>query len=326
MKNHPFAPLPPSVAAVLFEAVVSNAFVRFASVVALGLGMTSCVPAKNYDEARSAAETEFAAHARTRSRLEAAHERIRTLETTLAERDRAVESGESNAAQAKLETVVATKDKDAAVELVEELRSELARTGTHLVAYSDEKRDLTRALLLAEQRVRDIEAAEKNIAELVAAARDTSIALGPTLAESGVDIGARDGQVIVGVPTKKLFAEGSDALVVDAAPVLAAVGKVSAEHSRIRIVLHAPDQAPLTEARLSRLGAALRDRGVPETRLVLPSKPERPEEPKAAPVATDAAPTAKEASPDASEATETPAVAPAPAPASPIRFEIGFAI
>src|SRR6185503_791406 len=213
-KNSVFASLSTRLAAFVYEAAATNVLVRFASVLALGVGMTSCVPAKNYEEARTAAETEFARHGRTRSRLEVAHQRIRTLEQSLAERDRAVETGESSVAAAKLETIVIGKDKEAAMELVEQLRSELARTGSHLVAYSDEKRDLARALLMAEERVRAIEAAEKNLAELVASARDLSIALGSDLKDSGIELGAKDGQIVLGVPAGKLFADGSDSLVV----------------------------------------------------------------------------------------------------------------
>jgi hypothetical protein len=329
-KKPSFQKLSSPIVAFLYEALATNALGRLVSALALGVGMTSCVPAKSYDEARTAAETEFTSHGRTRARLEAAHERIRALEQTLAERERALETGESSVAEAKLETIVVGKDKEAALELVEQLRSELARTGNHLSAYSDEKRDLARALMIAEERVRDIEAAEKNLTELVATARDLSLALGSSLSDQGIEIGARDGQIVLAVPASKLFAEGSDALVVDAAPVLSAVGKVSAEHPRVRVVLGEPDKAALGAERIQRLGAALRDRGVPEARLVLPSRASSAAtnaEPTTAPVAIDPAPAA-----DATETTTTPvpAAAPAPAPApvddASVRYEIGFAL
>src|SRR5688572_210612 len=245
------------VVAFLYEAAATNALARFTSVLALGVGLTSCVPAKSYDEARTAAETEFSAHARTRARLEAAHQRVQTLEQTLAERERALESGESSAAEAKLETIVLGKDKEAALQLVEQLRSELARTGNHLSAYSDEKRDLARALLLAEERVRAIEAAEKNLSELVATASDLSLALGPNMNDGSVEVGARAGEIVLSVAAAKLFAAGSDSLVVDAAPVLGAIAKVSSEHPGVRVVLRTPEGAPLAESRTQRLGAAL---------------------------------------------------------------------
>jgi len=313
----------------VFEAAAANALLRFASVFALAIGMASCVPAKNYEEARSAAETEFGAHGKTRSRLEAAHQRIRALEQTLAERERALETGASSVAAAKLESIVVGKDKEAALELVEQLRSELARTGNHLVAFSDEKRTLAQALVFAEERVRSIEAAEKNLGELIATARDLAIAVGPEMKESGIELGARDGQIVLGLPRKMLFADGTDDLVVDAAPVLSAVGKVTSEHTVVRLVLRGPEKAPLVEARIARLGAALRDRGIPENRLVLPSRAVRKEEPTLAPIATEAA--------SPSGATDAPAVAPAPdiaaaevPPAEPddasARYEIRFTI
>jgi hypothetical protein len=321
-----FASLSTVVVAFLYEAVVTNTLVRSASVLALGFGMTSCVPAKSYDEARTAATTEFSAHGRTRSRLEAAHERIRVLEKTLAERERALETGESAVAEAKLENVVTSKDREAAILLVEQLRSELARTGNHLAAYSNEKRDLAQALLMAEERVRAIEAAEKNLGELVATARDLSLAMGPAMQENGIGIGAKGGEVVLSVPAGKLFAENADSLVVDAAPVLGAVGKVSSEHPNVRITLRAPDKTPLADQRITRLGAALRDRGVPDARLVLPSLPARTPEPTAAPVATEPAPSS-DASETPAASSETPApapAAPAPAPDPSARYEIAF--
>jgi hypothetical protein len=314
------------VVASFFEAATTNALLRFGSVFALAIGMASCVPAKNYDEARTAAETEFGAHGKTRARLEAAHQRIRTLEQTLTERERALENGESSVAAAKLESIVVGKDKEAALELVEQLRSELARTGNHLVAFSDEKRTLAQALVLAEERVRSIEAAERNLGELIATARDLAVLVGPDMKESGIELGAHGGQIVLGVPRKMLFAEGTDDLVVEAAPVLSAVAKLTSEHSGVRIVLRGPDKAPLVDARIARLGTALRDRGIPENRLVLPSRAVREEGPQNAPVATEAA------SPIG--ATDAPAVAPAadaPAPIAPqddasARYEIRFTI
>jgi hypothetical protein len=328
-ETHPsFASASSIVVAFLYEAAATNALSRVASVLALGIGLTSCVPAKSYDEARTAAETEFTAHARTRARLETAHQRVQVLEQTLAERERALETGESSAAEAKLETIVLSKDKEAALALVEQLRSELARTGSHLHAYSDEKRDLARALMLAEERVRAIEAAERNLAELVTTASALSLALGPSLEDGSVEIGARAGEIVVSVPSSKLFAEGSDALVVDAAPVLGAVAKVSVEHTAVRVVLRAPEGAPLGEQRVMRLGAALRDRGVPESRLVLPSVPTRSEEPAIAP---DASAKASPSDPNPANAPAPGDAAPAPsvaepAPEAPARYEIAFTL
>jgi hypothetical protein len=312
------------VLALLFEAVASNTLGRFVSVLALGVGMTKCVPAKSYDEARTAAETEFTAHGRTRQRLEAAHERIRALEQSLVERERALETGESSVAAAKLETIVASKDKEAAMDLVEQLRSELARTGSHLTAFSNEKRDLARAVMLAEERVKNLEAAEKNMDELLATARDLTAALGAT-DKDGIELGAQDGQLALSIPASRLFAEGSDSLVVDAAPLLGAISTVANEHPRIRVVLGAPEADALGPARVVRLGQALVLRGVPEARLELPAV-----EPKTAPVAAEPAPSPSAdvaAAPGTPDVPATPANPAEPAaPNEPARYEIRLAI
>lgn len=304
-----------------FEATASKTLLRFACLAAFGL--SSCVPAKSYDQARSAAETEIDAHRRTRSRLEAAHQRIRALEQTLAERQKALESGASSIAEAKLQTTVANKDKDAAIQLVEQLRSELARTGNHLLVFSDEKRELARALSLAEERVRNIEAAERNLSELVAVARDASLALGPALDGGAVTVGARDGQVVLSIPADRLFARGSDALVVEAAPLLAAVGSISAAHQGLGVIVREPSGAPHATERSARLGAALRERGVPDSRLVLPSRAPGAEEPVTAPAAAEPAP--PNAAPEGAPA-EAAAASESPVDEGALRYEIAFAI
>ena len=300
---------------------------RIVSLAALSVAAVGCVPAKHYDEARSAAEGEVTAHGRTRSRLEAAHQRVRALEEQLARREQEIAQRDSSIAESRLETTVAAKERETALALVEQLRSELARTGNHLVVFSDEKRDLERALVLAEERLHAIEAGEARMAELVGVVRDLTLSLGETGMQGGVVVGARDGQVVLGLPAPKLFAAGSDALVVDAAPLLTAVGSVSAAHPALRVVVREPAGGPFAQARAARLGAALRDRGVPESQLVLPSRAAEPAEPAIAPVAVEAASPADSALPGDSESAPG---ASAPAPAAPLDesalvYEIAFA-
>ncbi|HEX5100995.1 MAG TPA: hypothetical protein VFV94_15905 [Polyangiaceae bacterium] len=289
---------------------------------------TGCVASKQYDEARSVAESEQQAHARTRERLEASMKRISDLEAALATREEALAKDANLAEESKLASAVATKEKDAAVQLVEQLRSELARTGDHLVLFAREKRDLQQTLLVAEERMRDIEAANRNLGELVAASRDLSLALGGELDKHVVELGAKDGQVVLGMTSDRLFAANGDALVMDAGPVLAAVGKVSAAHPSLRVVVREPANAPLSTARMTRLGDGLRQNGVADARLSLPAA--RFEQPAPAPVADPAA--APEGAPSAPVAGTAPAENQPSQPSSPAAFapatgnyEIAFA-
>ena len=125
---------------------------RVASCLLVASSATGCVASKHYDEARSVAENEAQGHARTRERLEASMQRIHALENELAEKERSMAVGANAAEESKLASTVASKEREAAVMLVEQLRSELARTGDHLQLFAKEKRDLAQTLLVAEQR------------------------------------------------------------------------------------------------------------------------------------------------------------------------------
>ena len=296
---------------------------------------TGCVAAKNYDEARSVAESEARAHARTRERLEASMQRIHALEDALAEREKSLAVDQNAAEQSKLDSTVATKEKEAAVELVEQLRSELARTGDHLMLFAHEKRDLAQTLLLAEQRMGDIELGSKHLGDLVATTRDLALELTTELEKGKLELSARDGQVVLGMKPEVLFAPSGDALLMDAGPILAAVSKVSSGHPTMRVIVREPNGAAAS-SRVLRLGDALRERGVVETRLVLASA--RLEQPASAPVVDPATAPAggpstgddaasAPAAPVAQKSQETPAEALAPtAPAvTATRYEIAFA-
>jgi hypothetical protein len=305
----------------------SRASLRAASLLLVASSATGCVAAKDYNEARSVAESEQQGHARTRERLEAAMARIATLEADLTAREQAMEKTESAVEESKLASTVALKEKDAAQQLVETLRAELARTGDHLVLFANEKRDLAQTLLLAEERMRDIEASGKNLGELVAATRDLSLSLASELDSGGVTLGARDGQVVVGVAPERLFTANGDSLMTEAGPVLAAVGKTSQKHPGLRVIVREPAAAGLGSMRMARLSESLRQNGVVEGRLVLPVVAAAGAEP----ASGNAAPSGGEAANGNSGSVPAGAVKPAGAvPAvradgAASRYEIAFA-
>jgi len=312
----------------------TRTWLRTASFLLAASSTTGCVASKQYEEARSVAESEQQAHARTRERLEASMTRISALEAELTERKQEMEKDANSAEESKLASTVAGKEKDAAFQLVEQLRSELARTGDHLVLFAREKRDLQQTLLVAEERMRNIEAAGRHLDELVAAARDLSLALGGELDKHVVELGARDGQVVLAMAPERLFAPNGDALVMDAGPTLAAIGKVSQQHSSLRVIVSEPAGAPLSATRVSRLGDALRQSGVADVRLTLPSG--HAEQPLPAPVAdATAAPVGEspgnEKPGSAAEAGENKPAAPLPVAgtlasgSTTERYEIAFA-
>ncbi|HEY3500383.1 MAG TPA: hypothetical protein VGK73_37080, partial [Polyangiaceae bacterium] len=302
-------------------------FVQLGALAALGCALPGCVSARHYEEARSVAESETAAHGRTRDRLEAAVKRIHALEADLAEKQKTLSARESDVAQSKLDTTVAQKERDAVAQLVDQLRSELARTGDHLTSFSREKRELTQTLLVAEQRMQSIELAGKNLGELVAVTRDLALELEGPLEKGGVELGAKDGQVFVAMPAEKLFAPNGTALLADAAPVLEAVGKVSGAHPKLKVVVREPSGAPLAGLRSARLGDALREHGVADSRLTLPFPAA---EPPPVPV-SDAEASSTPATADGADAAAAPPKSPeaklAESKSNPaaLRYEIAFA-
>ena len=285
---------------------------QLGSIAAVGCLATGCVAAKHYEEARAVAETEQTAHSRTRARLEAAVERVNTLEQELRKREQALALGQSAIEESKLATNVALKEKEAVTMLVEQLRSDLARSGENLSTFSREKRDMQQTVLLAEQRIAGVEAASRNLGEMVGTTRDLALELDQPVTAGTVSLFAKDGRIVLGMTSDKLFSATGDALIADAGPVLTAAGKVSQAHPTLRVFVRESSGAPVPQGRLAVLAQALRERGVAETKLVVESCP-----PPAAVPAVTPAPAAASASEDDIPVADTPAAAaPTPAPAA----------
>lgn len=299
---------------------------RVAAVLALATTVGGCVAAKHYDEARSVAEAEMAGHARTRARLASALARVDGLEKDLRDKElalsrtqRELDAGESLVAASKLETTVAVTEKRAAGELVDQLRSELARTGDHLRAYAGEKRDIEQALLMAEERLRGADAQSKGLVELVAAARDLAVGLGEQLAAGDVSLGAKGGALSLGLPSDRLFEPNGTALTADAGAIVTAIASAAVAHPSYRVLVREPRATP-GAARTETLLLALRERGVQNDRIALSP----PEQAAPAPVADAVAPRAPAADGRGDDAPAAPS-APVVATPEPERYEISLA-
>jgi hypothetical protein len=291
--------------------------VQLAGVAALAGLLNGCVSAKRYEDVESAARAQAEARQAEQDKRRAAEQRIAELSAELENKVGAVELGQSNLASSKLETTVALKQRESAEQLIDQLRSDLARAGDHLAWFSSEKRDLGKALLLAEQRMDDVERASGKLGELIGASRDLALLLGDGESMGELSLGARDGAVELEVPAVRLFAEGSDALVVEAAPVLAGVARSAAAHEALRVVLRAPGDSALHQKRAERLALALTERGVAATRVSSELTPGGEAAPAAAPTEAKAA-----AAPGEEAAPAAPVAAPEPtsAPLKPYTF------
>jgi flagellar motor protein MotB len=244
-----------------------SAFRTLASAATLAGLTSSCVPAKQYDEARGAFEAEAAARREETEKREAAEARLAALTAELEKKQSELDAERATLAAAKLENTMALKEREAASQLVTQLQGDLARAGDHLAWYSSEKRDLGKALLLAEERMNRVERASRELAEMVAVGRDLALLLGENQGMGELSLGAVDGRVVLEAPEGRLFAEGADALVVDAASVLAAVARAANDHPTMKLTIAAPGAGELETRRAARLMTALSDRGLPRERM-----------------------------------------------------------
>jgi flagellar motor protein MotB len=241
--------------------------VQLASVAAVAGLASSCVPAKQYDEARSAFEAESASRKQEMQKREAAEARLAALSAELEKKQGELDAERANLAASKLESTVALKDREAASQLVTQLQSDLARAGDHLAWFSSEKRDLGKALLLAQERMDRVERASRELGEMVGVGRDLALLLGENQGMGELSLGAQDGRLVLEAPEGRLFAEGADALVVDAASVLAAIARAANDHQSLKLTIAAPGASELETRRAARLMTALADRGLLRERM-----------------------------------------------------------
>src|SRR5688500_16098960 len=96
--------------------------VQLASVGAVASLASSCVPAKQYDEARSAFEAESTARKDETQKREAAEARLATLTAELEKKQAELDAERANLAASKLEGTMALKDREAASQLVSQLQ------------------------------------------------------------------------------------------------------------------------------------------------------------------------------------------------------------
>lgn len=115
------------------------------------IALTACVPATRYEEAQSAAQVEAEGRRRAALELENSQKRVAELEASLQSRQAEVDARQSALDEQQLASSIAEKERDENASLVEQLRSELSRTGEHLKSYADDKARLEKELTSAQQ-------------------------------------------------------------------------------------------------------------------------------------------------------------------------------
>jgi hypothetical protein len=256
--------------------------------VAAWLGSTSaCVPAGQYREAQATVRAERTAHQKVQAERDALADKLRQVEAVLAsaramarERDSAVEAGQQRIAQTELDVSVVSKQREDAAQLVDQLRSELARSSDHLRAFSDQKRRLEQALAAAEARLKELGELQQRMLNQALVVRDLALALYQTAAGKS-QLVVVDGPPILRVPVAQLFAGRT--LKPAAKPILGAIARAATLHPEVKVEVTLRDTPEAQRiARLKRITDALTAGGLPAAQIVLgvppppaPSKPVR---------------------------------------------------
>lgn len=102
-------------------------------------GAASCVPQLRYEEARSSAEVEGEARRRAALELKRAKAEVERLQAELGAREEKLRASDGTLHEVKFEQERISKQRDESASLVEQLRGELSRVGSHLQASVEEK-------------------------------------------------------------------------------------------------------------------------------------------------------------------------------------------
>jgi len=192
------------------------------------------VPAARYEEARSNILVEQEAHRRTQARLTELSRQVDRLHLTLADRERKLERVEADRAEAQLGADVAGAERRFAVEIVEQLRGELGRTGEHLRELSGERSKLAQALDAAEARAKKLAECEADATDNAAIVRDLTLALEAAVRTGEVELAVVEGKPVIRVASSELAGE---VVQETGRKVIAAVASVTQRHggSRVKI-------------------------------------------------------------------------------------------
>ena len=247
-------------------ALAPRLVLHVASVAAVAGSLSACVPASQYEEAKSASEVELAARQRAEVELSATRSKLDAATVELNQREQKLAETEQSVSESKLESSVAVKERDEATGLVDQLRGELARVGDNLRSYAEQKADLEKSLQAAQARKLELERNEAHTVAIARLTRDLTSALGDRVTSGDLMIDVRDGRVLLSASPELWFNDdGSLRAGMDGA--LSAVSRVLTLHSASALELALP--VADAEKRGPALLSALSSRGVAASRMKL---------------------------------------------------------
>jgi hypothetical protein len=258
----------PGARRVLYQGVTfaPRLIVHLAALATLAGLMVACVPATQYEEAKSAGQVEMAGRQRAEAELVATRTKLDAANAELSERDTKLAATEESVSESKLENSVALKERDEATGLVDQLRGELGRVGDDLRSYAQQKADLEKSLAAAETSKKELEHDDARTVAVARLTRDLTSALGERVLSGDVAIDIVSGKVVLSAPNELWFADDAK-LISGADALLAAIARVLAVHADTSVEVTPSGAAELAAQRGQALGAALGAKGVAADRV-----------------------------------------------------------
>lgn len=220
----------------------------------LGAG-GGCIPATQLEETQSAVQVESEGRRRAEQHaLDLATENAQ-LRAQMQEEKRAIDERDQALSQAELDTSAQGKQRQEAEGMVEQLRGELSRVGSHLQTFRDDKQKLEQALVAEAARSR----------ALVRLSRDVSLLLDAPLTSGEYTLDAEQTSLVLRTPRAQALSDAGE-VKPEAARLLDAVARVMQLHKQAKLRVF-DASAPADSVRVARLVDALGDRGVAAGRI-----------------------------------------------------------
>lgn len=229
--------------------------VRFFSTVLAATTLVGCVvPQNRYDEVADKLRSEEGLLRKSEAELARLSAEVVRLSQTLDGKEQSLVAREGDLAKAQLEAEQISREKNDAIDLVEQLRGELGRVGEHLREYAGRKEELEAALARAEARAKGLEAAEKDLAAKVLVMRDVTLALAEPVAAGKVVVTSVDGKPTVRFDAHDVFAGKGAELKPDIVAAIEHVAAAVAPQNGVRVELSdMSSEADTPEDRIARL-------------------------------------------------------------------------
>lgn len=241
----------------------------------------ACVPAKEHKQVVSALLAEQGSHRQTEQKVKELERRVAALQEALAGKEERLHAQELVTAQSQFDAQVVDKEREAASQLVEQLRAELARVGDNLRLYSEQKTALEAELEAALERAQNLVRAENRASMNAAVIRDYALLLPATLASGTAQLKLVDGSPELRVPQSELREAGAAELSPRAHAITRATAKLFERYPELAVRLDASPRSADDAALLAAFAAALGEAGIPSGRISVAAADDAPTEARA---------------------------------------------